>query len=254
VSEVRIDLDGPVAVITLDAFARRNSLTPVMAATLIARCDEIDANPTIGAAVVQGANGAFCAGASLNLLSEVSSDPTEAERWESLGMIYRSFLRVGQLTVPTIAAIRGHAVGAGMNLALSTDLRIVARDARLTAGFSQLGVHPGGGSLTLLRERAGAEAAAAVALFGESLSGERAVQIGLAWEALDDGAVEARALYVAHQAAGDPELARAVVRSLHAESRVNLPVEMASDYERALQLWSLRRGHARRDMPEGRTE
>ena len=137
--------------------------------------------------------------------------------------------------------MRGTAVGAGLNLALATDLRIVAEDARLIAGFLRLGVHPGGGSLTMLNDRAGREAAAAMVLFGEVVTGRRAADLGLAWEALPDADVEARAIELAHAAAADPALSRLTVRSLRAEAGQRLPVRTALEYERASQLWSLAR-------------
>src|SRR5260370_41114670 len=87
------------------------------------------------------------------------------------------------MEVPAVAAVRGAAVGAGINLMLATDLRIVAEDARLISGFLRIGVHPGGGHFGLLAARAGAETAAAAGIFGGEVSGLRAVQLGLAWPA-----------------------------------------------------------------------
>jgi enoyl-CoA hydratase len=128
-----------------------------------------------------------------------------------------------------------------MNLALAADLRIVATDARLMAGFLRIGVHPGGGALTLLHRIAGREAAAAIALFGEELSGVRAWELGLAWEALPATDVEERALELASVAAGDPELSRLTARSLRAEAEAPMPLAIAVEYERGNQMWSLRR-------------
>jgi enoyl-CoA hydratase len=146
-----------------------------------------------------------------------------------------------------IAAIRGHAVGAGVNLALSTDLRIVAHTARLLSGFLQIGLHPGGGHLALLGRLAGRETAAAMAIFGQGIDGQRAVDLGLAWESLPEPDVEPRALALAELAGQDPALARAMAHSL----RVTLgppPVAwpVALEAERGQQMWSLRR----RAMPD----
>jgi enoyl-CoA hydratase len=130
--------------------------------------------------------------------------------------MYSAFLRFGSLQVPTVAAVRGAAVGAGLNLALAADVRIVARDARLL-GFAAAAVHPGGGFFTLLSRAAGREATAAVGLFGEELSGEQAERMGLAWEAPADGHVETRALELAARAAQNVTLARATTRTLRLE-------------------------------------
>lgn len=240
-SEISVRVDDAVAVVTLQAPERRNALTPAMARELSAACDEIDADPAIGAVVVRGAEGSFCAGADLETLAAVGESPMDAERYADLDAVYESFVRVGELRAPTLAAVRGAAVGAGLNLALVTDLRVVSEDAKLQAGFLRIGVHPGGGSLTMLQQRAGREAAAALALFGEAIDGRRAVELGLAWTAVSDAEVEERSLELARTAARDPELARLATRSFRAEAAGNLTVRVALEYERASQLWSLRR-------------
>jgi len=143
--------------------------------------------------------------------------------------------------VPTVAAVRGSAVGAGMNMLLATDLRIVARDARLLCGFARRGMHPGGGHLLLMSRLAGREATAAMALFGEEIDGETARQLGLAWEAVDHQAVDARAFELAALVARDPELARMVVSSFRQETATAVSWELASQFERPAQMWSMRR-------------
>jgi enoyl-CoA hydratase len=235
--------DG-VAFITLNAPATRNALNNEIAEQLVVACDVVDRDPAVGAAVIKGAGGTFCSGAERGHLEEVGQDPAEERRYASLSGIYRAFTRVGQLQVPTIAAVRGAAVGAGINLMLAADLRIVAEDARLISGFLRIGLHPGGGHFALLAGRAGAEAAAAAGLFGEEISGLRAVQLGLAWQALPSDQVEARAAELALRAAQDPELARKATASLRLElGPPRLPPAAALEVERGPQLWSLRRRH-----------
>ena len=101
----------------------------------------IDRNPDIGAVVVTGGP-YFCAGAHRDTLAGAGADPVGEPAPSDLSVVYRSFARVGELEPPTVAAIRGGAVGAGINLAFATDLRVVADDARLMAGFSRIGLHP----------------------------------------------------------------------------------------------------------------
>src|SRR5207249_9322010 len=138
------------------------------------------------------------------------------------------------------AAVRGAAVGAGLNLALAADLRIVARDARLISGFARIGVHPGGGHFGLLTRAAGRQAAAAMGLFGCEVSGDRAVSLGLAWQAVDDAEVDAVAFDLARRAAADPPLAREMVASLRRQD--GWPSwDAGVAIERAPQLWSFRR-------------
>jgi enoyl-CoA hydratase len=246
-SEVRVERRGGVALLVLDAPARRNALTAAMAAEIVAACEALDADASVGAVVVTGGP-FFCAGADRAVLGEVALDPAAPAAYAGLGGIYRAFQRVGELEPPTIAAVRGGAVGAGMNLLLATDLRVVAADARLSSGFLPIGLHPGGGHGHLLTRAAGREAAAALALFGERLDGARAAELGLAWAAVPDAEVEARALELAEVPGADPELARATARSLRAEQGPPaLPWAAAVEVERAAQMWSLRR----RDLAAG---
>jgi enoyl-CoA hydratase len=250
-SEIRIERDGSVALLVLDAPGRRNALTPSMASELIAACVQLDADDSVGAVVIMGAGGSFCAGGDLETLAAVGREPMGEVQYAALDSVYESFVRVGELRAPTIAAVRGTAVGAGLNLALVTDLRVVANDAKLMAGFLRIGVHPGGGSLTMLANRAGPEAAAALAIFGEQIDGVRAVELGLAWRSVPDEQVEEDALVLARAAAADPALARLTVRSLRTELETALPVRAALEYERASQLWSLAR-RARATAPPAR--
>ncbi|MCL6441170.1 MAG: enoyl-CoA hydratase/isomerase family protein, partial [Thermoleophilum sp.] len=191
--------DG-VAVVTLAAPARRNALTVAMAEALIAACESIDADRTIGAVVVRGEGGFFCSGGDRATLAAAGRDPAAPETYAGMGAIYRSFARVGELEPPTVAAVRGGAVGAGLNLMLATDLRIVAEDALIVSGFMPIGLHPGGGHGALLGRTGAREAAAALALFGERIDGRRAAELGLAWRALPDEEVDAAALELAERA------------------------------------------------------
>ena len=100
--------------------------------------------------------------------------PRVARSRTGLRHIYEGFLRVARCTLPTIAAVNGAAVGAGMNLALACDLRLAARRAKFDTRFLQLGIHPGGGHTWMLQRIAGPQAAAAAVLFGEVLDGEAA--------------------------------------------------------------------------------
>ena len=240
-SEIELSVDGHVAVITLAAHDRRNALTPAMAADLVAACEEIDANRDVGAVVVTGGP-YFCAGAHRDTLAGVGADPLGEPNYSNLTVVYRSFMRVGELEPPTVAAIRGGAVGAGTNLAFATDLRVVAEDARLLAGFLRIGLHPGGGFFVLSGRTAGREATAALGLFGEELTGRQAADRGIAWAALPDGDVDAKALELAAQAGKDPELARRNARSFRNELGPPMATwPLALDAERSAQMWSLRR-------------
>lgn len=226
----------------LDAPQRRNALTVAMARSLVAACDDLDADPTVGAVVVCGEGAYFCAGGDRPTLASAGEDPADPERYDGMGDIYRAFARVGELRAPTIAAIRGGAVGAGMNLAMATDVRIVARDAKLASGFIPIGLHPGGGHGVLLGRTGAREAAAALMLFGEAVGGERFAELGLAWAAVDAADVEAKALELAARPGADPDLARRTAASMRMElGPPALTWHAALQLERPEQMWSMRR-------------
>jgi enoyl-CoA hydratase len=138
--------------------------------------------------------------------------------------------------------VRGGAVGAGLNLMLATDLRVVARNAKVISGFIPIGLHPGGGHGVLLGRSGAREATAAMMLFGEGLDGARAAELGLAWAAVEDAEVEPTALALAAKPAADPALARRTAASLRTElGPPALPWAAALEFERGSQMWSMRR-------------
>ena len=179
---VHVDIADGVATMTLDDPDRRNALTLPMVDEIVAAMDVIEKDEGVGAIVVTGAPPAFCAGADLGNLVDTGDGP-------GFRAIYEGFLRVARSPLPTIAAVNGAAVGAGMNMALGCDLRIAARRAKFDTRFLQLGLHPGGGHTWMLRRIVGPQAAAATVLFGEVLDGAEAERLGLACHCVDDDAL-----------------------------------------------------------------
>lgn len=234
-------LDG-TAVITMRAPERRNALTVEMAQAMIEACEAVDADASIGAVIVTGDGDYFCSGGDRSVLDGAGKDPAGPTTYASMSTIYGAFARVGRLAPPTIAAIRGGALGAGLNLALATDLRVVAEDATFLSGFLPIGLHPGGGHSLLISRAVGRETANALQLFGQRITGTQAVELGLAWAAVPAAAVDATARDLAAVPAADPELARRTARSMRTISGPPaLPWDAALDLERASQMWSLRR-------------
>lgn len=241
-TEILLEIADGVASITLNAAERRNAFTPEMVGELIAACDDIDRDEAVGAVVIKANGDSFCSGAHRSVLAAAGRDPAADANYRALGVMYNGFVRVGALLPPTVAAVRGHCVGAGVNLMLATDVRVMAVGAQVITGFLRIGIHPGGGHFTLLGRLGGREAAAAMSLFGEEIDGRRAAEIGLAWSALPADEVEAKAMELARRVAKDPELARAAARSLRLElGPPPIPWPAALEAEKAVQMWSLRR-------------
>jgi len=234
-SVVEIDLAAGadrVAVVTVNDPERRNALTPPMIDALVGAFDELESDGGIGAVVITGAPPAFCAGADL---SHLGASPSEA----GLRGIYEGFLRVGRSPLPTIAAVNGAAVGAGMNLALCCDLRLAGRRAKFDTRFLQLGLHPGGGHTWMMRRIMGPEATAAAVLFGEVLDGAEAERAGLVWRCVDDdGLLPAALEMAARAAAAPPALAKRIKATIATMADVASHDE-AVTVELEAQVWSM---------------
>lgn len=166
---------------------------------------------------------------------------------------YSSFTSVANLAMPTIAAVQGAALGAGLNLALSADLCLVTKETRLLSGFLPIGVHPGGGHFTLLSRRTNPQLAAAMALFGQEFVGDAAVEAGLAFEACIAAQLHARAVELAAVAAADPALSRKALDSFRAQTGLPQAQATGTRIELAAQMWSLARSRRAVAPGEGRT-
>jgi enoyl-CoA hydratase len=231
-SAIRVEVGDGVAVVTLDEPDRRNALDLAMVDEIVAAFEKLEADDAVGAVVVTGAPPAFCAGADLgNLGSSGSSGP-------GMRAIYEGFLRVARSPLPTIAAVNGAAVGAGMNLALCCDVRIAARRAKFDTRFLQLGLHPGGGHTWMLRRAIGPQGAAAMVLFGDVLDGAEAERVGLVWRCVDDDSLLDASKALAAKAADVPRpLAQRAKETLARMASVD-EHDAAVDIELDVQMWS----------------
>lgn len=232
-----------VAVVTLSNPRIKNALTIDMARELGDICREIENDRSLGCAVIRGDAGTFCSGADTASWSDTyGADALSDQAYEETDLMYGSFVQFGGLSVPTIAALRGAAVGAGLNLAMAADLRVVSDSARLIAGFMAAGIHPGGGFFMLARRLGGREISGALGLFGQEVSGQRAYDLGFAGVCVSDDQVEQRTLDIAEGVARDPLLARRVKRSFEIETGSQfLSWPTALEAERGVQLWTQRR-------------
>lgn len=238
-SLVRLDIADRVATLTLDHPSERNSLTQPMVDEIVAIMDRVDADPGVGALVVTGAPPAFCAGANLGSLLATGEGDEQAGK-AGFRAIYEGFLRISRSPLPTIAAVNGAAVGAGMNLALCCDVRLAARRAKFDTRFLQIGIHPGGGHTWMFRRVAGPQAAAAAVLFGEVLDGAEAERIGLVYKCVEDDDLLAVAHAMAARCADAPrELVIRTKQTLAAMAQVQ-DHPTAVDTELDPQAWSAR--------------
>lgn len=166
-----------VVLVRLDNPTQRNAMSDEMTDSWSRAMGSIAADETVRAVVVTGEGSAFCAGGSLAWLAD-STGSVEELRARLVGF-YRAWLSVREVPVPTIAAINGAAVGAGLAIALACDIRYAADDAPLSMPFVKLGLHPGMASTHLLPDVVGAAAARDLLLTGRIVRGEEALRLGL---------------------------------------------------------------------------
>jgi enoyl-CoA hydratase len=203
---VLVHTEDRVAVITINDPDRRNAVTTEISAALRIAIEAAEDDPDVHAVIVTGAGKAFCAGADLSALGAATEDGLRA--------IYDGFLALADCSLPTIAAVNGPAVGAGLNLALAADVRIAGPAALFDPRFQKLGIHPGGGATWMLQRAVGPQVARASLLFGMRFDAQAAVEHGLALRVADDPVAAAREL-----AAGPASAPRAVVVATKASMR-----------------------------------
>jgi enoyl-CoA hydratase len=191
---VHTEITDRVAVLTLSHPERRNALNIELSGKLVDAVRAAVADDGVGAIVITGEDPAFCAGGDLAELAR--ADPA------TLHTVYAGFLAIAQCPLPTIAAVNGAAVGAGLNLALACDLRLAGPRAKFDARFLSLGLHPGGGYTWMLQRLLGPQAAAALTLFGDVLDASEAARIGLVHRVAEE--VVPAAVELAGRAAAAP--------------------------------------------------
>ena len=223
---VRLSVEDGVAHVVLDRGGKSNSLDLAMVRGLVSVGEEVAARPDARVVVLSGAGKGFCAGLDFDAFRSMLEDCPPGERpIDRLGEIARTDGRPThlaqqaayvwrELSVPVIAAVHGFAVGAGLQLALMADLRIVAPDAVLGLYEVRWGMAPDMTGTWTLPGVVGLDVAKDLALTGRSVSGEEARSLGLATR-LSDRPVEA-ALELAREMAGrNPDALRAIKELLN---------------------------------------
>jgi enoyl-CoA hydratase len=169
--------DG-VVVVTLDNPAKRNAMSDSMTASWSRLMADLRTDRDARSLVVTGAGRAFCSGGDTGWIGSEPDAPVDHLRTRMLAF-YRDWLSVRDLEIPTIAAVNGPAIGAGLCLALACDLRYAAPAARLGAPFTSLGMHPGMAATWLLPEVAGLSTAREMLLTGRVVAADEARETGL---------------------------------------------------------------------------
>ena len=235
-SLVLFEVRDNVALITLNNPKKRNMLTIEVCEQIVDYVAQAEKHPEAKALIVTGNGRAFCAGGQLTDLT-----PNQ----EILETIYSGFLSIANCSLPTIAAINGPAVGAGFNMAVGCDVRIVTEQARFEPRFFGLGLHPGGGNTWMLRQLVNWNTAAGMLLFSQSLSGSEAVEKGLAWKCVEADKLLEEAFAFTRDIRDLPkELLLRTKQTLRQAGGTNSHQEILA-METAEQIWSINQPYAR---------
>src|SRR3954467_1460272 len=167
-----------VALLTLDNPDQRNAMSDEMTSSWVAAVDELAADRSVRAVVVTGSGTAFCSGGNTSWIASEPDATVDHLRTRMIAF-YRAWLSIRRLEVPTIAAVNGPAVGAGLCLALACDLRYAASGAKLGVPFVRLGMHAGMGGTHLLPEVVGEAHARDLLLTGRTVDADEALRLGL---------------------------------------------------------------------------
>ncbi|WP_223189983.1 enoyl-CoA hydratase/isomerase family protein [Nonomuraea terrae] len=226
--DVLLDVDGPVAVVTLNRPAKLNAITPDMAAMLRACLDRVDADPGIRVAVLTGAGErSFCVGSDIGELDAYAT-PWEFRNRADYGDAVRA------LRKPIVAAVNGYAYGGGLELALACDIRLAAETAMFAAPEIKLGWIGGSGQSALLAHAVGPGNAAKMLLTGDPIDAARAAAWGLVTDVHPREELIPAARRLAETIAARPPIAAQTAKA-NLRAAYSMPLDQAIRYERDLQ-------------------
>jgi enoyl-CoA hydratase len=175
-----------VVLLTLDNPDMRNAMSDEMTSSWVAAIDALVGDPSVRVVVVTGEGSAFCSGGNTSWIAS-EPDATVDQLRSRMLPFYRAWLSIRRLEVPTIAAVNGHAIGAGLCLALACDIRYAADGAKLGVPFNKLGMHAGMAGTYLLPDVIGPAHARDLLLTGRVVEADEALRLGLVSRVIEPG-------------------------------------------------------------------
>jgi enoyl-CoA hydratase len=197
--QVRFEIDGPVAIVSIDRPERRNAVDGATAALLAEAFRRFDGDEGLAVAVLTGTKGTFCAGADLKAFDTENVNRVNEDGDGPMGPSRML------LSKPVIAAVEGYAVAGGLELAMWCDMRVAARDAVFGVFCRRWGVPLVDGGTIRLTRMLGHSHALDLILTGRGVSGEEARMMGLANRLVEPGQALTEALELARQLAAFPQ-------------------------------------------------
>ncbi|MCP3986953.1 MAG: enoyl-CoA hydratase/isomerase family protein [bacterium] len=232
-----VDRREGVATVTFNDPARLNAMTEAMGEAISAAMADLANDDMLRAVILTGAGRAFSAGGDLDMIDRMGAagradpgGPPRAENRDFMRRFYGLYLSVRDLPQPTIAAVNGHAIGAGCCVALACDIRVAADEAKLGLNFARLGIHPGMAATWTLPRLVGPAHAAELLFTGRLLDGPEAARIGMVNRSLPQQDVAEQARTLADTIAQASPLAiRGTKRSLARTFTASLDEQLATE-------------------------
>jgi len=220
--DILYEIKNRVATITLNRPERKNAFTLPLIHRWADLLIQANSDDTVRVIVVRGAGGAFCAGVDLDALAAI--DPSALSRRDFLtDEIHRVARAVEMSDKPIIAAVSGAAIGAGMDMALMCDMRIVAESARFAESYINIGLVPGDGGAYYLPRLVGVAKAIELLLTGDTVTGAQAVALGMANTVVPDSELMDYTQALAERiAAKAPIAVKLIRRSVYQSQDVDL--------------------------------
>ncbi|MFJ8816595.1 enoyl-CoA hydratase/isomerase family protein [Amycolatopsis thermoflava] len=185
---IRVSGEGPVRTLTIDRPARRNALAASTADELAAEVRRAESDRNVGALVLTGAGGHFCAGGDADSALAAIADESDDAPERLMRAYHRAVEAIWTSPLPVIAAVSGFAYGAGFNLMLACDLVVCSADSRFCQVFLRRGVVPDFGGAYLLPRLVGMQRAKELILLAPEIDAEHAHRLGLVNEIVAEGA------------------------------------------------------------------
>ena len=225
-----------VAVLTLNLPDKRNAMLPEMTVEFPQAIEDVRHDPGVKALIITGSGSVFSAGGDLNMLKRMLDQSAEDNRRE-MGDFYRAYLSVLKVDVPVIAAMNGHAIGAGACFPLACDIRILAENARMGYSFLNLGLHPGMASTYLLPLIVGIEYATDLLTTGRIVTAQEALSMRLVGRVVPPDKVVEEAMSIARMMAEKPASSLRMAKRALVRPKLE-GLEAALDYEANAQMIS----------------
>jgi enoyl-CoA hydratase/carnithine racemase len=179
---IRVTREDGIVTLAFNRPETRNSMTPAMGDEVVRAVEEIRAEPAARVFVLTGTGKAFSSGGDLGMIARDTGAQREGTAPSMAGSprdFYARYLAIRSLPIPTIAAINGHAIGAGLCIALACDLRVAVADAKMGMTFTRLGIHPGMGATYFLPRLIGMARASELFFTGRVIDAAEAERLGI---------------------------------------------------------------------------